>query len=292
MSFLQVGSSVTLVGEGIFAFGGRPVDSRGMISSLYRLDLRTLVWTKIEPSPCDPSPSSSSAPPLLSSSSNTLFAPTPRYFHSAEAWGDKLVIFGGQSYVLDEGETTISQDGGGGANGHLETLDELWIFDTLEQTWTTPVTTVKSGSTHPIPRYAHLSVVSTVTSEVPVPGFEDSAPPPSTSSRLVIIGGQDYQNNYISEMSVLDLDKMEWIAQAPCPRKAGSYRSVASTSQTSLAPLEVRPGSDGHTVYSSHSLRSQEDNPEPIFVFTNSNFARYVESCTPLFPEQMLTISV
>ncbi|GAA5901482.1 uncharacterized protein JCM6883_000225 [Sporobolomyces salmoneus] len=253
-----VGSSVTLVGDSILVFGGRPVESRTMVSTLYSLDLRTLIWTKVNTTAPSPASSTSAIP---------LSQPSPRYFHSAEAWGHRLVVFGGQSYVIDE----ESQEGGGG--GHLETLDELWIFDTLEQTWSSPLPTVRPGTQAPLPRYAHLAVVASVSSEPPVPGFEDSAPPPSTSSRLVVIGGQDYQNNYLSEMSVLDLDKMEWIAQAPYPRKAGSYRSVASASQTSLAPLETKSGADGYSVYSSHSFPSTEDSPEPIFVFTNSNFA-------------------
>ncbi|GAA6020482.1 hypothetical protein JCM11491_001368 [Sporobolomyces phaffii] len=260
-----VGSSVTLVNDSIYVFGGRPVESRSMVSTLYALDLRTLVWTRVNPATSSPASSTSALP---------LVQPSPRYFHSAEAWGDKLVVFGGQSYVVEEATPpgSLSIEGGGGG-GHLETLDELWIFDTVSQTWSSPLPTAKPGTALPIPRYAHLAVVATVSSEPPVPGFEDRAPPPSTTSRLVVIGGQDYQNNYISEMSVLNLDTMEWIAQAPYPRKAGSYRSVASTSKTSLAPLETKPGSDGHSVYSSHSFPSTEDSPEPIFVFTNTNFA-------------------
>jgi hypothetical protein len=241
-----------------------------MVATLYCLNLRTLVWTKINPT----SPSQAS-----STSALPLVQPSPRYFHSAEAWGDKLVVFGGQSYVVDEGfEKALGDESplkpGGGGEGHLETLDELWLFDTVDQSWSSPLPIVRPGTQSPAPRYAHLSVVETVSSEPPVPGFEDSAAPPSNSSRLVIIGGQDYQNNYLQEMSVLDLDRMEWIAQAPYPRKAGTYRSVASASKSSLAPLETKPGSDGYAVYSSYSFPSTEDNPEPIFVFSNSNFAK------------------
>ncbi|GAA5994960.1 hypothetical protein JCM5350_007203 [Sporobolomyces pararoseus] len=262
-----VGSSVTLVGNAVFVFGGRPVESRKMVSTLYCLDLRTLVWTKINPA----TPSSTS-----STSAIPLVQPSPRYFHSAEAWGDKLVIFGGQSYVVDEGFERAQGDespggpGVVGGGGHLETLNDLLIFDTIEQIWSSPIPTLRPGNHPPVPRYAHLSVVATFASQS-APGLEDSNP--STNSRLLVIGGQDYQNNYLSEMSVLDLEKMEWIAQAPYPRKAGTYRSVASSSQTSLAPLETKLGSDGYSVYSSHSFVSTEDSPEPVFVFSNSNFA-------------------
>ncbi|GAA5926440.1 uncharacterized protein JCM15063_000277 [Sporobolomyces koalae] len=247
-----VGSSVTLVNDRIWVFGGRPVESRTMVSTLYSLDLRTLEWTRVE----------STGPAH----------PSPRYFHTAEAWGDKaLVVFGGQSFV--ENTTGSGVQGGPLAGtGHLETLDELWLFDLDKMEWTFPVTTNRPGAAPPKPRYAHLSVVSTVSSEPPIPGFEDSAPAPSTASRLVVIGGQDFQNNYIAEMSVLDLDKMEWLAHAPYPRRAGSYRSVASTSKTSLAPLETKAGADGYSVYSSYSFPSTEDAPEPVFVFTNTNF--------------------
>ncbi|GAA6063862.1 hypothetical protein JCM10212_003553 [Sporobolomyces blumeae] len=274
-----VGSSVTLVSDAVYVFGGRPVESRSMVSTLFCLDLRTLVWSRIPPAlaaSSNPRPPTDSLPYLASPTAPPTDGPSARYFHSAEAWGDKLVVFGGQSYVSDDKawpQDADASDEASTSSGHLETLDELWIFDTVSRKWSSPVTTTRGAAARPTPRYAHLAVVATVSSEPPVPGFEQSAPPPSASSRLVVIGGQDYQNNYLSEMSVLDLDEMEWIGQAPYPRKAGTYRSVASTAKSSLAPLETRLGSDGDAVYSSHSLASTEDNPEPIFVYSNSNFA-------------------
>ncbi|GAA5919252.1 hypothetical protein JCM1841_006521 [Sporobolomyces salmonicolor] len=258
-----VGASVTLINDAVYVFGGRPVNSREMVCTLYSLDLRTLVWTKLWPK--------AEAERAGASGEE---GPSPRYFHSAEAWEDKLLLFGGQSFVVEaesgskpEGEREHEPE------GHLETLDELWLFDTSQRTWLSPPTTVQEGVLRrPTPRYAHLAVVTSSSSH-PYVGFDEDPLPSSTSSRLVIIGGQDFQNNYLCEMSVLDLDSMTWIAEAPFPRKAGSYRSAGAASKASLAPLETRPNGDDELVHSSHSVPSTEDNPEPIYVFSNTNFA-------------------
>ncbi|BGP20232.1 hypothetical protein JCM10213v2_008369 [Rhodosporidiobolus nylandii] len=245
-----VGASVTLVGDCVYVFGGRPVASREMVNTLYQLDLRTLSWTRLD------SPST----------------PAPRYFHSCDAWGDKLLVFGGQTFVAASEE----ERAGGGADdapqGHLETLDELAVFDTTSRTWSFPPLTTRPGVKRPSPRYAHLAVVNTVSCPPP-PGFPNDAP--SFSSRLVIIGGQDYENNYIPDLAVLDLDRSppEWIADAPYPRKAGTYRSVGAAAGVSVRPLEERQGMDEALVHSSYSAEPSEEDPEPVFVFSNTNFS-------------------
>ncbi|GAA5912223.1 hypothetical protein JCM5296_005451 [Sporobolomyces johnsonii] len=257
-----VGASVTLVNDAVYVFGGRPVTSRTMVSTLYSLDLRTLVWTRLWPK--------AEADRAAAMSEE---GPSPRYFHSAEAWEDKLLLFGGQTFVLEgEGGSEAREgDEEHQPQGHLETLDELWIFDTTQRTWLSPPTTVRKAVHRPTPRYAHLAVVTSSSSHAHV-GFDGSPLPTSTSSRLLIIGGQDFQNNYLCEMSVLDLGSMTWIAEAPFPRKAGSYKSVGAAAKVSIVPLESRPNGDDELVHSSHSVPSTEDNPEPIFVFSNANF--------------------
>ncbi|GJN94458.1 hypothetical protein Rhopal_007538-T1 [Rhodotorula paludigena] len=248
-----VGASVTLVGDSIFVFGGRPVDSREMTNSVYALDLRSLAWTKLWPP---------AAVPTSATAAVAAEGPAPRYFHSAQAWDDQLVIFGGQSYVA-------GSDGSGGA--HLETLNELVLFDTKRHTWSFPSPTCRPGTSAPSPRYAHLSQVTRVASRPP-PGFAQD--PPTYSSRLVILGGQDAENNYLPDLAVLDLAQMQWVAQAPYPRKAGTYRSVAATASVGVAPREEKIGTDGEVlVYSSHAVEPTEDKEEPVWVYSNSNFA-------------------
>ncbi|BGP51829.1 hypothetical protein JCM10450v2_007785 [Rhodotorula kratochvilovae] len=244
-----VGASVTLVGDSIYVFGGRPVHSREMVNSLYALDLRSLAWAKLWPSPA----------------AATARGPAPRYFHSAQAWGDKLVVFGGQSFVAGPGGPGAQQQ------GRLETLDELVVFDTRTHAWSFPSPSLRAGVSRPSPRYAHLSVVTTAASR-PSPGFAHD--PATHSSRLVVIGGQDFENNYLPDLAVLNLDAMEWIAEAPYPRKAGTYRSVAAAAPLSVRPREERMGSDGALlVHSAHAVEPTEDREEPVWVYSNSNFA-------------------
>lgn len=248
------------MGDSIYVFGGRPVHSREMVNSLHALDLRSLAWTQLWP-PCPGS---------------TMFrGPAPRYFHSAQAWGDKLVVFGGQTFVAGPGPASQGPSGAdspqGGAGGRLETLDELVIFDTKLRTWSFPSPSLASGVSRPSPRYAHLSVVTAVASR-PSPGFRE---PSRHSSRLVVIGGQDYENNYLPDLAVLDLEAMEWVAEAPYPRKAGTYRSVAASAAVSIVPRDERMASDGTVlVHSAHSVEPTEDREEPVWVYSNSNFAR------------------
>ncbi|GAA6004634.1 uncharacterized protein JCM10292_005699 [Rhodotorula paludigena] len=247
-----VGASVTLAGDSIFVFGGRPVDSREMTNSVYALDLRSLAWAKLWPP---------AAVPASATAAVAAEGPAPRYFHSAQAWDDQLVIFGGQSYVA-------GSSGSGGA--HLETLNELVLFDTKRHTWSFPSPTCLPGTSAPSPRYAHLSQLTRVASRPP-PGF--SQDPPTYSSRLVILGGQDADNNYLPDLAVLDLDQMQWVAQAPYPRKAGTYRSVAAAASVGVAPREEKIGTDGEVlVYSSHAIEPTEDKEEPVWVYSNSNF--------------------
>jgi len=44
-----VGSSVTVIGDAAFVFGGRLVPSRTMVGTLYRLDLPSGEWTRLWP---------------------------------------------------------------------------------------------------------------------------------------------------------------------------------------------------------------------------------------------------
>ncbi|GAA5848620.1 hypothetical protein JCM9279_002719 [Rhodotorula babjevae] len=250
-----VGASVTLVGDAVYVFGGRPVHSREMVNSLYALNLRSSRWTQLWPP---------------STGSTMSRGPAPRYFHSAQAWGRKLVVFGGQTFVADPAAALSSPQAGAG--GRLETLDELVVFDTETGTWSFPSPSLASGVSRPSPRYAHLSVVTTVASRPSPPGFRHE--PSTHSSRLVILGGQDYENNYLPDLAVLDLDDMEWVAEAPFPRKAGTYRSVAAVAAVGVAPMEERVASDGSVmVHSAHSLEPTEDREEPVWVYSNSNFA-------------------
>lgn len=217
-----------------------------MISSLYKLDLRSLAWERLS----------------FAGDDAHRPAPAPRYFHSAAAWQQHLVFYGGQGFVEPaEGEE----------EGHLETLNSLLLFDTVSGTWSSPTLRTKHGVGAPQPRYAHLSVITSTLSE-PTPGFAQDQS--VVSSRLTIIGGQDEDNQYLAEMSVLDLDRMEWIAEAAFDRRAGTYRSVGVAPSISVEPALEARGVGEPVVRSSYSVPISDEKGEPIMVFSNTNFVK------------------
>ena len=155
-----------------------------MVSTLYSLSLRTLTWTLLWP-PASSEPTDSSDPPPHPSDHHP-DGPVPRYFHSAEAWGNKILVFGGEGYsTLGEGENVDAVP--------LRTLSDLCVWDTDKNSWEFPEPTCAEGVEPPAPRYAHLGAVSSFLE----PASSDFATVPSASrekSRLIIMGGQDIRN--------------------------------------------------------------------------------------------------
>ncbi|KAG4306094.1 hypothetical protein PORY_000082 [Pneumocystis oryctolagi] len=127
-------------------------------------------------------------------------APEPRYFHSADIYLNSIYIFGGIGLSKNPD------------NQHC-VLDDIAVFDIQFGKWK-KIPVVPSLHT-PKPRYAHLSVVS--------------------MNYLMIIGGQDLDNNYIEETSYFDMDTCLWIHTFPFNKHCGLYRSVA------LCKIETYP---------------------------------------------------
>ena len=178
-------------------------------------------------------------------------------------------------------------------------LNDLVIFDTRTKTWSFPNPAVVSSASppgpagspnptnspgpsagptplSPSPRYAHLSCIA--------------------NNCLVIIGGQDLQNRYLQEISVLDLERMVWvetrrydgasrsIGAADTPGHCGTYRSVAVSRPLSVHyPTDaatkrqsVSSVASGRSVSESaigadlpqlpYSAAATRENPEPIFL--------------------------
>ncbi|KAM0749811.1 hypothetical protein T439DRAFT_290018 [Meredithblackwellia eburnea MCA 4105] len=204
-----VGCSLTLIGDNVYLFGGRLVPTRTMVSTLYTLSLRTLTWTLLWP----PTVSEANGVPPPS----TPAGPDPRYFHSAEAWGNKIVVFGGEGYsAVAEGESVD--------NVPLRTLGDICIWDTEKNEWDLRQPTCAEGVDPPAPRYAHLG-------------------PPQEKSLLIIMGGQDIRNTYLHSVNVLDLDSMTWIRVGKWERHIGTYRAVATTSNWTVVPSSNPKGS-------------------------------------------------
>lgn len=316
-----VGASITVLGTGLYVFGGRLVPTRLMVSDLYRLDLQSLLWEKIWPSSdsshnsidfkgkgraidadetSNLNPQSSSDPSLLNSQDldpSTHQAPRARYFHSAEAWDHKLIIFGGMGYannVLDDQQQPLKPDLNSEAEVGLCVLDDVLVFDTITRTWSFPSTSAAPSIAPPSPRYAHLSCLTSESGywgpltendylEFATSSKSQSTPrilkPNKRRSRnlLTLMGGQDISNRYIGEINVLDLDTMQWIEGRRWERHCGTYRSVACTSR-----LSVRQGDRFDSTDDSNpdqvlrrlnwSEKPSVERPEPVYLYSNFNF--------------------
>jgi hypothetical protein len=166
--------------------------------------------------------------------------PKARYFHSASVYNKQLIIFGGMGY------SRVSSDG-------LCVLDDVSVLDIETMCWIKP--TIQPSLYSPQSRYAHLSAVT-------------------DDSKLVVLGGQDLDNNYLDELNVLNLKTWEWEQVKAFEKHVGAYRSIAVT-----APPGTRlPTQEDHTVEDMQedivrpSLQSMDD-LNPIYLYTNYNFA-------------------
>ncbi|KAI9287466.1 hypothetical protein BC943DRAFT_274885 [Umbelopsis sp. AD052] len=207
-----VGATTTVIGNQMLVFAGRLVTTRRMTNDMYILNLETLEWTRFIPPPGAERP------------------PRPRYFHSANAYDDQLVIFGGMGY------SRSSEDG-------LCALDDVCVFNVAKMEW-------RFGSIAPTlynarARYAHLSSVS--------------------GNLLVIVGGQDMNNQYIPEINVFNIEKWEWIQVRPLSKQCGAYRSVCVSAELPAGILEGDAAAAGEYGF-------EDDSHSPIFLYSNYNF--------------------
>ncbi|KAF9160766.1 hypothetical protein BGX20_002399 [Mortierella sp. AD010] len=205
-----VGSTMTVVDDKLYLFGGRLIQNRHMTNSLYILNLIDFHWQNVSEIVNIP-PVRAIGDPGAEDENEVGAPPTERYFHSANAYKNTVVFFGGMgpsSNVVADGQSQ-SQD--------LVVFDDISILDLELLRWRQ--VRIPSSQHAPKPRYAHLSSIS--------------------GNKLLIIGGQDINNQYIEEISVLDLDSMQWTASMPFEKHCGSYRSIAvsSNGQDSSIPI-------------------------------------------------------
>lgn len=175
--------------------------------------------------------------------------PKARYFHSASVYNKQLVIFGGMGY------SRISSDG-------LCVLDDVSVLDIETMCWVKPA--IQPSLYSPQSRYAHLSAVT-----------EDN--------KLVILGGQDLDNNYLDEFNVLNLKTWEWEQVKALEKHVGAYRSIAVTAPPGTRLPSSNPQEEQNTMEQDllqgnnedivrQSLQSMDD-VNPIYLYTNYNFA-------------------
>ncbi|KAJ2157748.1 hypothetical protein GGF46_004281 [Coemansia sp. RSA 552] len=222
-----VGSSLAYLNGSAYVFGGRALHSGKLSNDIYACDLRSYQWRRIEPGE---------------------EAPAPRFFHSATAFRHYLIVFGGMGLDADpETPTAPAATQPPGRSGSIQDdrnqqsfqvrtsktlLGDIAVFDTRAERWVAeraldgsagPPGAVDStddavGSTKPAPRYAHLSTLF--------------------GHRLLVVGGQDLEEQYVEELNVFDLQLGRWVLRSPFPRAVGLYRSfianVPATGSTLL----------------------------------------------------------
>ncbi|KAG0305737.1 hypothetical protein BGZ99_001982, partial [Dissophora globulifera] len=193
-----VGATMTVVDDKLYLFGGRLIQTRQMINSLYILNLNEFNWENVS-DVVNVAPTRAIGDPGAEDEHEMGSPPTERYFHTANAYKNTIVFFGGMGPSSTSGETQ-SQD--------LVVYDDIKVLDLELLQW--KHVRIPSSAHAPKPRYAHLSSVS--------------------GNKLVVIGGQDVNNQYVEEVSILDLDSFQWIASMPFEKHCGSYRSIAVSS--------------------------------------------------------------
>ncbi|KAG6836144.1 hypothetical protein H0H93_010977 [Arthromyces matolae] len=230
-----VGASTTVVGSKMYLFGGRLVSERKMVSDLYVYDIESFNWERVPISPEDD-------------------VPRARYFHSADSWNNKLIIFGGMSNQPD----SINPE-------ELCVLNDVRFFDIETQHWLPASTSSAPAPDHLVPRarYAHLSSV--------------------TADRLFIIGGQDFNNTWLDDVCVYDLVSNTWVLRRDYPRHCGTYRSVAVSSNTTVRfPQEELRNSQSASTLGPPGQRFGPDNgSSPNTEFTSSNSLKHLPYSAP-----------
>ncbi|KAF9090211.1 hypothetical protein BGX23_006162 [Mortierella sp. AD031] len=191
-----VGATMTIVEDKLFLFGGRLISNRLMTNALFVLNLNDFHWQNLSEI-VNVAPKRAIGDPGAEDENEMGAPPTERYFHSANAYKNTIVIFGGMGPSSSGTAEGQSQD--------LVVFDDIKVLDLELLQWRQ--VRIPSSPHAPKPRYAHLSSVS--------------------GNKLVIIGGQDINNQYIEEVSVLDLDSLQWVASMPFEKHCGSYRSIA-----------------------------------------------------------------
>jgi len=237
-----VGATMTIVDDKLYLFGGRLIPNRQMTNALYILNLNDFQWQNVSDIVNVP-PTRAIGDPGAEDENEMGAPPTERYFHSANAYKNTIVFFGGM------GPTSVLK--ADGQPQELAVFDDVKVLDLELLQWRH--VHIPTSEHSPKPRYAHLSSIS--------------------GSKLVIIGGQDITNQYVEQVSVLDLESWQWVTSLTFNRHCGSYRSIAvsGSGKGTSVPLigsDLEPGSP---TLSPTSAASSEGFPTSYLRKTPSN---------------------
>ncbi|KAI8595002.1 hypothetical protein EDD21DRAFT_397049 [Dissophora ornata] len=248
-----VGATMTVVDDKLYLFGGRLIQTRQMINSLYILHLTDFQWENVSEI-VNITPTRAVGDPGAEDEHEMGSPPSERYFHTANAYKNTIVFFGGMG------------PSGNAAEGQPQDLivyDDIKILDLELLQWRH--VRIPSSQHAPKPRYAHLSSVS--------------------GNKLVIIGGQDVSNQYVEEVSVLDLDSLQWVASMPFEKHCGSYRSIAVSPSGHESSVPVIGSELGDMASPTLSPTSPQEE-HPVYVYSNFNFSDVKRELQVLTPPQ------
>jgi hypothetical protein len=261
-----VGATTTILGDKLYVFGGRKISkSRPTLTSdLYELDLPRRHWSKIE--------TKGDVPP-------------PRYFHSVCSLGDnKLVCYGGMS---PEGGPAAQNES---PDAQVSVMSDVHIYDIPSHTWTKI-----SNEDFPQGRYAHCAAIVPsgavfASSNAPLSAIHHNPPGPLPNmgsigveldgrggAEMIVVGGQDSNNQYIEQISVFNLRSLRWSSTNPMSgRSCGAYRSVV----TPLVSMEAAKVGAGHEAASIDGYDDDDEDDESelgssgsaMLIYTNYNF--------------------
>ncbi|CAG8641908.1 12819_t:CDS:1 [Funneliformis mosseae] len=296
-----VGSSTTVIDTRLYLFAGRLVSSRRMTNELYVLDLETYVWTKFQdPDQIAPKAryfhsanqyknsivffggmgySKSSNDGLCVLDDVSIFdldtftwnhpeispspsSPKPRYAHLAAVTANKLMVVGGQDM----------------SNSYIE---EINVLDLDEKTWT---------SSRPFEKHcgAYRSVAVSSTNHTNFPLFSNNI---SDSSSIASFDDSTSSSPSNSSDSNVTTPLRKSTSQQALPttnnisnpirkppsvgafNRSGSLRRTPS-GQTLMRSRSIkRLQSSGSLFYRlSYTTSVTEENPNPIYLYSNYNF--------------------
>lgn len=253
-----VGATTTILGDKLYVFGGR-IHSKTkpqLTANLYELDLIRRHWVKLEP---------------------TGEVPSPRYFHSVCALGDtKLVCYGGMSPA-----TRPRSPSTGASESQLEVVvvSDIHVYDVPTNTWTL---IPPSRSDSPQGRYAHCATIlpssavfASADSHTSAIHHNPSSTDPHSGTlgvqidgtggaEMVVVGGQDSNNNYIQQISVFNLRSLKWTSNTLFDRNCGAYKSMVA----------ALPGINPQKIGRDEDLKqdANQDAGTSMLIYSNYNF--------------------
>lgn len=136
--------------------------------------------------------------------------PLPRYFHSANHDGKHHILFYGGMGIRQQQQHTREE---------LIALNDLFFLNVSTMSWEyPPQDQQQKGQVKPTSRYAHISSF--------------------VKDRLVIMGGQDINNEYLNDIHIYDFKRKIWANPLSTREyQYGAYRSAAFA----VTPIQLTP---------------------------------------------------